>query len=188
MKRRKYRLPGPKPKMTYTIKHPITGAKRVYHGVKNRDACHRLAVSWAKKYRKNVRLTILSSNASGVRPVKVTASGKWLTDPKGKKYKKAKKSTKSKGDRRYGRNRRALQVGKLTPVLLYAAYHPVTHKKKVRKTKSGLVSIAREWAKKYDKGVRVEVVSPDRVRFFKISSTGKWTLGWKRGDLDSPRG
>jgi len=76
---RSRRLPGPKPKMTYTIWHPLTNVKKVYQGLKNKDACHRQAVAWAKKYRKNVKLSLLSSNASGARPFKVTASGKWVS-------------------------------------------------------------------------------------------------------------
>ena len=76
---RSRRLPGPKPKMTYTIWHPLTNVKKVYQGLKNKDACHRQAVAWAKKYRKNVKLSLLSSNASGARPFKVTASGKWIS-------------------------------------------------------------------------------------------------------------
>jgi hypothetical protein len=104
------RLPGRKPTMTYAIWHPLTNVKKVYKGLKNKDACHRQAVAWAKKYRKNVKLSLLSSNASGARPFKVTASGKWLSKqvPASKRKAAARKKPRKAAARKktLGKNRK----------------------------------------------------------------------------------
>lgn len=95
------RLPGPKPTMTYTIWHPETNVKKVYKGVKNKDKAHRQAMAWAKRYGKNVRLSLLSSSAWGGRAFKVTAKGKWITKQIARNPKAARK-TKYTADGRGG--------------------------------------------------------------------------------------
>lgn len=98
---RKAGKPKAKPKMTYAIFHPVTGEKKLYHGLARKDACHRQAVAWARRYHKNVRLTVLSSFATGARPFKVTAKGKWISKqiPAHKRKSKSSKSKRPRNSR-----------------------------------------------------------------------------------------
>jgi hypothetical protein len=66
-------------RMTFTIVHPKTGLKKIYRGLKNKDLMHRQAVRWAKRYRKTVKLEVLSSNVGGPKKFYVTSKGAWIS-------------------------------------------------------------------------------------------------------------